>query len=473
MFAGTDMVLPHALQLLLRIEHELLLFAAFWFIAGALDEVAVDMCWLWMRLTGRASDARLPKGYELRPLEGRVAVLVAAWQEAEVIGAMVAHTLRAWPQKGLTLYVGCYCNDPATVAAAMAGAGGDSRLRIVVLDRHGPTTKADCLNRLYAALKADERRRGLPFTSVILHDAEDMVHPAAISVIDRALADCDFVQLPVRPEPQAASHWIAGHYSDEFAEAHAKTLVVRDALRAAIPAAGVGCGFSRAALDRLAAARGGSGENGPFSSECLTEDYELGLMVSSGEAKGRFLRLRDSAGGLVATRAYFPATLEEAVRQKTRWIHGIALQGWDRLGWQGRAVDLWMSLRDRRGPLTAVVLAAGYGLLLLEAVLGLSRLSGWQEPVAPSPLLRTMLTICFASFAWRTAWRFGFTAREYGVAEGLRSILRIPVANVVAIMAGRRALSAYVRTLRGEPVRWDKTRHSLHPATARIGLAAR
>lgn len=249
--------------------------------------------------------------------------------------------------------------------------------------------------------------------------------------------------------------------------------MVRNALRAAIPAAGVGCGFSRTALDRLAAARGGSGENGPFSSECLTEDYELGLMVSSGEAKGRFLRLRDSAGCLVATRAYFPATLEEAVRQKTRWIHGIALQGWDRLGWQGRAVDLWMSLRDRRGPLTAVVLAAGYGLLLLEAVLGLSRLSGWQEPVAASPLLRTMLAICFASFIWRTAWRFGFTAREYGFAEGLRSILRIPVANVVAIMAGRRALSAYVRTLRGEPVRWDKTRHSLHPATARIGMAAR
>ena len=92
-----------------------------------------------------------------------------------------------------------------------------------------------------------------------MHDAEDMVHPAALAVMDRALAEVDFVQLPVRPEPQPASRWIAGHYSDEFTEAHAKALVVRDALGAAIPAAGVGCGFSREALASLARLRMASG----------------------------------------------------------------------------------------------------------------------------------------------------------------------------------------------------------------------
>ena len=35
--------------------------------------------------------------------------------------------------------------------------------------------------------------------------------------------------------------------------------------------------------------------------------------------------------------------------QKARWLHGIAFQGWERLGWWGRPVDLWMELRDRRG----------------------------------------------------------------------------------------------------------------------------
>ncbi|MCB2059865.1 MAG: glycosyl transferase family protein [Novosphingobium sp.] len=465
--------LSQLLDVLQRAEHELLLFAAFWFVVGAIDELAVDCGWLWLRLTGRASEARLPKGYEHRPLDGRVAVLVPAWHEADVIAEMISHTLKAWPQQRLALYVGCYCNDPETLAAAMAGAGDDPRVRLVVHDRKGPTTKADCLNRLYRALIDDERRRGISYTSVVLHDSEDMVHPAALPVIDRVLAEVDFVQLPVRPEPQSGSRWIAGHYSDEFTEAHAKSLVVRDVLGAAIPAAGVGCGFARAALDTLASARSANGEDGPFSSECLTEDYELGLLVSRGGATGRFVRVRDSAGELVATRAFFPATLDEAVRQKARWIHGISLQGWDRLGWAGRPVDIWMALRDRRGPLIAVVLAVAYSLLVVEAIMATARLTGWRETVAVSPVLGVMLAITFASFLWRAAWRFGFTAYEYGIVEGLHSIGRIPIANIIAIMAGRRALVAYVRTLRGADVSWDKTAHRSHPASFASKAVAR
>lgn len=464
---GVSLVdMPSLLAGMQRLEQELLLFSSFWFIVGALDELVVDGCWLWLRVKRGAGESRLPRGYELRPLNGRAAVVVAAWHEAEVIGAMVAHALKAWPHRELTMFVGCYCNDPETLAAAMAGAGDDPRVRLVINERPGPTTKADCLNRVYAALCAEEVRRGVPFTSIIMHDAEDMVHPAALAVIDRVLEEVHFVQLPVRPEPQRSSHWIAGHYSDEFTEAHAKSLVVRDGLGAAIPAAGVGCGFSRKALAELAASRAAEGGDGPFSSECLTEDYELGLLVSSGGRNGRFLRLRDSHGDLVATRAFFPARLDDAVRQKARWIHGIALQGWDRLGWSGRPVDIWMALRDRRGPLMAVVLAAAFGLLVIEALLATARLLGWRETVAFSPLLRTMLAISFAAFVWRALWRFGWTAREYGVIEGLRAIVRIPIANIIAIMAGRRALAAYFRTLRGSEVRWEKTRHSEHPAAA-------
>jgi adsorption protein B len=39
---------------------------------------------------------------------------------------------------GLRIYVGCYCNDGATVGAVMAAAGGDPRLRVVITDRPGP-----------------------------------------------------------------------------------------------------------------------------------------------------------------------------------------------------------------------------------------------------------------------------------------------------------------------------------------------
>jgi adsorption protein B len=457
-------------QSLQFVSSELLAFAAFWFVVGAIDELAVDVVWLWLLAAGRTRAQVLPRGYELRPLGGRIAVMVAAWQESFVIGEMIAHTLAAWPQHGLTLYVGCYCNDPATLAAMMA-ARGDPRLRIVIHDRPGPTTKADCLNRVYRAMLDDEARSGMAYAGVIMHDAEDMVHAAALPLIDFMLERADFVQLPVRPEPQAASPWVAGHYTDEFTEAHTKTLIVRDALGAAIPSAGVGFGVSRAALGSLAAlraAQGGAGGDagGPFEPACLTEDYELGLILARLGMRGRFIRARDASGSLVATRGFFPATVHDAVRQKTRWIHGIALQGWDRFGWPERLVDKWMVLRDRRGPLFAMVLAAGYVFVLVDVALLAARLAGVAVPEDPSPRLGVLLVVSFAALVWRTAWRFAFTAHEYGLAEGLRGIVRIPVANVIAILAGRRAINAYVGTLRGRALRWDKTEHRSHPASA-------
>ncbi len=460
----------HGLQLG---ERELLLFAAFWFIVSAVDELAIDLCWFWLRLTGRSANRAVAGETAMTPLAGKAAVLVPAWNEAEVIGAMVRHTLEAWVQSDLRIYVGCYRNDPETIAAAMAGAERDPRVRLVIHDRDGPTTKADCLNRLYAALSLDETRSGRKFASVILHDAEDMVHPAGLALIDQALVRYDFVQLPVRPEPQGDSPWIAGHYGDEFTEAHAKALVVRDALGAGIPAAGVGCGFTRATLEMLARQRRQGGEAGPFAAECLTEDYELGLLVSRNGGHSRFLRLRDDAGALIATRSFFPARLDEAVRQKTRWVHGIALQGWDRMGWVARPLEFWMTLRDRRGLLTSLVLAVAYLLLVVEAVLIAANAGGILDSMPRSPALAWMLWLSFASLIWRAAMRFAFTTREYGAAEGLRSLLRIPVSNVIAIMAGRRALSAYLRSLGGEQVIWDKTTHHAHPASLPIQVTVR
>jgi bacteriophage N4 adsorption protein B len=457
---------------LVVIEHELLLFAAFWFVISLIDEVAVDLYWLWLKLNGHAKTQVVPAGLTEAPLLGPAAIIVAAWQEHAVIGYMISHTLKSWCQRDFTLYIGCYPNDPATVEAALTAAGGDPRVRIVINSRNGPTTKADCLNRVYEALRTDEMRRTTPYRNIIMHDSEDMVHPAALAVMDRALAEVDFVQLPVRPEPQPDSHWIAGHYSDEFTENHAKTLVVRDALGAGIPAAGVGCGFSREAMAKLAILRMSVGEAGPFSPDCLTEDYELGLLISRCGGYSRYLRMRDSHGHLVATRSYFPSTLETSVRQKSRWIHGIAFQGWERMGWSGRPVENWMALRDRRGPMTAVVLAAGYLLITVAGMLGLARIAGWQSDLTVSPMLRLLLILSLIGLGWRVALRLAFTAREYGLVEGLRSILRIPIANIVAIMAGRRALFAYISTLRGAEVSWDKTEHKVHPTTLEPQSAA-
>ena len=453
------------LDWLALVEHELLLFAGVFFLLGAIDEVIVDLLWLRLRVAGQHRTIQMPVAdLPHRPLTGRAAVLIPAWQEEKVIEYTIAHALKSWTQAELCIYVGCYRNDPATVEAAARGAGFDPRVRLVIHDKHGPTTKADCLNRLYVAMEQDEGRTGEVARMVLLHDAEDMVAPPALSLLDKALELADFVQLPVLPMPHPKSRWIGSHYCEEFAEAHGKAMVVRDSLPGGIPAAGVGCAFSRDLLSALARQ---SATRGPFCEHSLVEDYELGLRIAEAGGRSRFLRVRGPDRQLVATRAFFPSRLDHSVRQKARWVHGIAFQGWDRVGWGGSLAEWWMRGRDRRGPLAAVVLLAGYALLALAAVLWIAGLAGIAQPRQPGMLLQILLWFNVASFIWRAAMRFAFTSREYGWAEGVRAVFRIPLTNIIAIMAGRRALLAYIKSLFGARPAWDKTSHDAHPAQER------
>lgn len=465
---GAEALAPLAewLRWLSVIERELLLFAAFWLVLGALDELAVDLVWLWLKTTGRAN-TRLT-GEAPERLSGRTAVFIAAWDEAEVLAMTLTQVSHAWPQADLRLFVGIYRNDAATLAAATSGAANDPRVRIVVLDRDGPTTKADCLNGLYRALERDETRHGEGFRTVILQDAEDMVHPAAIGVIDRAIGKAAMVQLPVRPAIAPGPRFVSGHYADEFAESHAKMLVVRDAMGLDLPSAGVGCAVERGMLGLLVP----QGADGPFAADSLTEDYEIGFRIRRMGGRSRFLRLRDADGRLIATTSYFPDMIGPAARQKARWIHGIAFQGWDRLGWTGSCANRWMMLRDRRGPMAALVLAAAYLLLTIEALL-LATGTPHADYSAMAPWLRLFAMFLMVSVLWRAAWRAAFVAREYGWREAGLAVLRIPVANVIGIMAGWRALAAYCGNLRGATLRWDKTAHPAHPAALeQIGTSA-
>ncbi len=448
-------------------QHELLLFAGVFFLLGAIDDLIIDAAYLWLRMRGTAATGkRVRRALITRPLSGPVAVFIPAWSESEVIGDTLARMRAEWPQPQLTFYIGCYCNDPATIAAVVAAARGDRRVRLVIHASPGPTTKADCLGRLYRALCDDERRIAEPFTMVVFHDAEDMVDPAALGLLDEAIAGgADFVQLPVEPLVQRYRGWfqnqLGSHYCEEFAEAHGKAMMVRDALRAAIPGAGVGCAVARAMLRDLAALRP---DGQPFPSDSLTEDYELGLTVNALGGVSRFVRARGEDGTLIATRAYFPARLDHVVGQKARWLHGIALQAWDRVGWGEGLIERWMRARDRRGPFAGLVLLVGYLLLVLTAAGQLAALAGAVEPRPLTPLLKMLLLANLAAFAWRSLCRFVFTARNYGLAEGARAVLRIPLANIVAIMAGRRAVMAYVASLAHGTLVWDKTPHVRHPA---------
>jgi adsorption protein B len=72
------------------------------------------------------------------------------------------------------------------------------------------------------------------------------------------------------------------------------------------------------------------------------------------------------------------------------------------------------------------------------------------------PALVTLLAINGWLLAWRVLMRVGFTTSAYGWREGLMSIPRLLVGNVIAMLAAARAVSLH---LGGGARNWDKTRH--------------
>ncbi len=435
------------------IAREAMLFAAIGFLIGGIDDVLVDLAYGIARLRSWLR-RDLPRSLSASPIP--MALFIPAWDEAAVIGPMLRATLTRYGNADYRIYVGTYPNDPATIAAVAELAATDPRVRLVIGPVPGPTTKADCLNALWRALLRDEAA-GEPCAAVVLHDAEDLVHPLELAVFAAWLSDHDAVQLPVQPLADARSPLVAGHYLDEFAESHGKNLIVREALGAAIPFAGVGCAIRREMLGRIADSRGGQ----PFDAASLTEDYELGLTVAALGGRTRFVRARDASGALVAVRAYFPANLPAAVRQKARWLTGIALAGWDRVGWQrgGSIGEHWMRMRDRRATLAIPVLAIAYlGLLAWGASLVGHRLTGAPMPAIEGPMA-LLLAFNALLLGWRIAMRVAFTGAAHGPVQAALAVPRVLVANYVALFAARRAIVIYWPTLRGAAARWDKTAH--------------
>jgi adsorption protein B len=444
-------------EFLSRFAAELALFAGVGFLIFAVNDLFVDLIYFTRRAWRSVSVYRrhprtFASYYVFNKNPGFMAILVPAWDEAAVIAPMLKAMLKRLDYEDYRIFVGIYRNDPATAAAVASVA--DPRVEPVEVPADGPTTKADCLNHLYDALIEYETSNDRAVKAVVLHDAEDVVHRFELRIFDGLIDRAAVIQLPVLPLIDPHSRWISGHYCDEFAEAHVKELVVREAVGAAIPLAGVGCAIARKPLARLAALQDGK----PFAGTSMTEDYEVGLRLGALGFKTIFVRIPAQPGerGVVASRGHFPATLGAAVRQKARWLGGIALAGWDRLGWSGGLGERWMRMRDRRGPLAAVLLLAAYAAAFLWSQLWLAEALGAPIKAHIDSGLVTLLTINGWLLGWRVLMRAFFTTSAYGWRQGVLSVPRLVVGNLIAMLAAARAVSLH---LGGGAKRWDKTRH--------------
>ncbi len=461
------------------------------FLVSGIDDLFIDICYLARVLYKRLLVApRYPalreQALRARP-EQPIAVMIPAWQESSVIRQMLLNTRSKLDYTNYVIFVGTYPNDPATAREVDGLEEVGACVIRVTVPHPGPTNKADCLNWIYHAIRRYEAVEGIAFQIFVMQDCEDVIHPLCYRLFNYLIPRKDMVQLPVLSLERRWCEFTGGHYLDEFAQLHYKDLVVRELLDRSLPAAGVGVAFSRRALAAVAAANRAE----IFSTKSLTEDYDFGFrlkrlgmrqifvkfeverdLVVRGDAESGSRRTR-RVRELVGVREYFPATLRSAIRQKSRWVTGIAMQGWSHLGWSSDWRTNYMLYRDRKSLITNLATVAGY--LVVGVVLSIWVMQWlWPDAYRFPPIVQRgstlwyMLLINFALLALRVSQRAYCVWRLHGYRQAALSIARIAWANFVNFAATVRAMRLYLRYLRtGRAIAWDKTDH-IYPALESI-----
>ena len=451
------------------------------FLISGLDDLFVDLVY-YVRVGYRA----LFRRHLVRPItrdqlnacpEKPIAIMVPAWNESDVIDKMLLNTVATLDYKNYHIFVGTYPNDAATRLAVEKVREIYPQVSAVVTPADGPTNKADCLNWIIQGIGAYEKKIGVQFEIFVIHDAEDIIHPLSFKYFNYLMPRVHMIQLPVLALEWAKARWVAGIYIDEFAELHSKDLRARELLTNTVPSAGVGTALSRAAIDFLRQKH----NRQVFDIRSLTEDYQLGLQLRELQGKKIFLQqtvarveprrhwltgkpVQRKVRDQIATREFFPNNFTTAVRQRSRWIMGIAIQGWH-LGWTRSPGANYFLFRDRKGLMTNLLTMAAYPIVVFWCVI---RLAEWLNPaIAIPPLIErheiytTLMWLVLGLLLWRLVNRIAAVARIYGVIQALLSMPRLVVGNLVNFWATIQAIRRYLHhRLSGKAPEWVKTAHA-------------
>jgi len=219
------------------------------FISG-IDDLYLDLLY-WLQR--RKYKKKLPDFSEMFDKEEKpIAIFLGAWRESSVIGRTLSYATRNLNFSNYRFFVGVYPNDPETIRVVQEISRKDTRIIPVINSQDGPTTKADNLNNLYAALLEYEKRFGM-FEIILVHDAEDFIHPNSLRLYNFLLGYKGYhaVQIPVIPIKSKFGKLFHRTYCDAFAEVHTKDMIVRQAMGTFIPFAGTGMGFHRKTFNYL------------------------------------------------------------------------------------------------------------------------------------------------------------------------------------------------------------------------------
>jgi adsorption protein B len=434
-----------------------------------LDDLFIDFVALVKRLRplqlSRKALLRM-KGLEQK----HIAIMIANWKEADVIGPMIRGNIRGIDYDNYTFFLGVYPNDTDTwEEARRLELLYPDKVTVVVNSEPGPTSKGQMLNEIARQIIESEAKTGKKMDLFLLQDSEDVLHPHAFTLLNHFSREADFIQIPVFSFDVPKTSLVGGVYIDEFSESHTKDLLVRQSLGAAIPSAGVGTCISREFVRSVMNRQDGQ----LMKEDTLTEDYHLGITAKPMGFKSRFvcaeLVEEDGSREFIATREYFPNKFTASVRQKSRWTLGIAYQGLDNIQWSGGLIDRYFLLRDRKGPacgaLTVLSLVVLIGMVFSQAV------GGQIPPLLQTDFFSLLLTFNASAMFLRIIQRMLAVHRVNDFSQATMVPVRWLVANAVNVLAVLKAHRQYRESQRtGQRPVWIKTDHQM-PAHFGVELA--
>jgi cellulose synthase/poly-beta-1,6-N-acetylglucosamine synthase-like glycosyltransferase len=399
--------------------------------------VLAGVCWttlVWMLYAWRTPDSLRETGLGVVLLGPRYSfsLIVPARHEEAVLEATLSR-LVATDHPAFEVLVVVGADDPETRHVAERVATAHPERVKIVIDHSWPKNKPKALNAALPYCRGE-------ITGVF--DAEDDVNPALIQSVDRCFQStrADVVQAGVQLM-NFRSSWFSARNVLEYYFWFRSRLHFH-AREGFIPLGGNSV-FVRTHLLR---------EVGGWDEDCLAEDCELGVRLSSLGAQTVVFYEPE-----LATREETPPTLGAFARQRTRWNQGylqtLSRGYWRRLPLGQRALGLYtLAMPNLLALASLMIPAAIVTAIFVKAPVPLTLIS--FLPLVPMLTVLAVEAVGLAEFC-----------RVYGERASIRDyarlVLGLPLYQTVLAFAAARAVAREARGVRG----WEKTAHfGLHLA---------
>jgi len=398
-------------------------------VSALLTVVAATTLW-WMLHAWRTPESLRATAFATKPqpLRHRFSLIVPARHEQAVLGDTL-DTLAAVDHPDFEILSVVGHDDPETEAVARAAADRHPGLIRVLVDDSEPKNKPKALNLALQHCSGDV---------VGVFDAEDEVHRQLLRRVDNRFSEtgAQIVQAGVQLMNVQTSWWSMRNCLEYYFWFRSRLHF--HAAQRFIPLGG-NTVFIETALLR---------EAGGWDAECLAEDCEIGVRLST-----RGAQVAVAYDPEVVTREETPGSLTALVKQRTRWDQGF-LQVLGKGEW--KKLPTWRQRALARYTLAMPFLQAFTGVMIPISlvVMLFAKVPTFLALLTFLPIVPTLITIVVEAAG------LGEFARTYGVKLRVRDYVKLIVGTFpYQVLLAFAALRSVYRQVKKDGS-WEKTEHA-------------